>query len=188
MVRLNKIYTRQGDGGMTSLAGGQKIKKNAKRIIAYGTVDELNSNLGVVLTGKMFDKIPDDFFDKIKRIRNELFNLGTTLAVLPNDRRENTPEITMDNIELLEREMDLMNERLSPLNSFLLPGGCYTASYLHVARAVCRRCEQMIVDLNFEEPLDGLEIAYINRLSDWLFVAARYANFLTGTEEQLWQY
>lgn len=187
MVRINRVYTRSGDRGTTRLAGGQEISKSASRIEAYGTVDELNANLGLAWVAAKQDPSLVFISNRILRIQNELFNLGSQLAVLKEDRRNTTPLISNDDILRLEEEIDQMNGRLSPLNSFILPGGGEVSARLHVARTVCRRAERLVVKLSAEDTLDGPEIPYLNRLSDWLFVAARYANHLKGIKEHLWK-
>ncbi len=188
MVRITRVYTRTGDQGTTHLAGGQKISKSHLRIEAYGTVDELNSVIGWCVVSASSPRIPEKFSRRLTIIQNELFNLGSQLAVLPEDRRDNTPRITSTAIQRLEKEIDEMNEPLPDLTSFVLPGGSELASRLHIARAVCRRAERTLVHLlEANEPLDGTEIPYLNRLSDWLFVAARYVIFLEGKEEILWK-
>ncbi len=187
MVRITKVYTRTGDQGMTRLAGGQPISKCSERIEAYGTVDELNAHLGVL--AESLRQVPqlESLKKQILRIQNELFDLGSQLAVLKEDRRENTPVIRSGDVERLEREIDAMNAELPPLKSFILPGGGEISAQFHVARTVCRRAEREIIRLAEQEPLDGPEIPYINRLSDWFFVAGRFAALKTGAEETLWK-
>lgn len=188
MVRITKVYTKTGDAGMTRLAGGQLVKKISPRIEAYGSVDELNAQLGMVAEslrdgeGKL-----GNLRKKILRIQHHLFDLGSQLAVLPEDRRVNTPVIRENDVTALEAEIDEMNHALPPLTSFILPGGGETAARLHVARTVCRRAERDIIRLAEKESLDGTEIPFINRLSDWLFVAARYVAHIENVPETLWQ-
>jgi cob(I)alamin adenosyltransferase len=187
MVRITKVTTKTGDKGLTTLAGGQQVPKTSPRIEAYGGVDELNSFLGLV--AELLREQPKLAFlrHKILRIQNELFDLGSQLAVLPQDRRENTPVIREQDIQNLEAEIIEMNGQLQPLRSFVLPGGDLVACYLHIARTVCRRVERNIVLLSQTEPLDGVEIPYINRLSDWLFVVSRLVSKELNREEILWQ-
>ncbi len=188
MVRITKVYTKTGDGGMTRLAGGQIVKKISPRIEAYGSVDELNAQMGMVAESlRGGEGKQDDLRKKILRIQHHLFDLGSQLAVLPEDRRENTPVIRPGDVTELEAEIDEMNRALPPLTSFILPGGGETAARLHVARTVCRRAERDILRLAENEPLDGTEIPFMNRLSDWLFVAARYVAHLENVAETLWQ-
>ncbi len=188
MVRINRVYTRTGDKGSTRLAGGQTISKSHIRIEAYGTIDELNAFVGWCATAAGQNSQLTKIHQQLLSIQQELFNLGSQLAVLPEDRRENTPMVTQANIERLEKEMDEMNERLSPLTSFILPGGGEIAARLHIARTICRRAERLLVHMvETGETLDGTEIPYVNRLSDWLFVAARYVAHVLGEAEVLWQ-
>lgn len=189
MVRIGKVYTRQGDKGTTRLAGGQEVPKTAARIEAYGTVDELNAAFGLALEslrGEQSEALAV-LGDRLRRIQNELFDLGSQLAVLPEDRRENTPVIRDEDTERLEAEIDGMNEELPRLTSFILPGGGELSARLHLARTICRRAERNLLRLAAEEDLDGTEVPYVNRLGDWLFVAARMAAAASGIEETLWE-
>ncbi len=187
MVRITKVYTRTGDKGNTHLAGGPPIAMTAQRKEAYGSVDELNSHLGMVAEALRDDNNLKMLQGMVLRIQNALFDLGSQLAVLPEDRRENTPVINESDVKRLEDEIDEMNEELPALTSFILPGGGELSARLHVARTVCRRCEREIIRLANIEELDGTEIPYINRLSDWLFVASRFAAHKQGIEETLWK-
>ena len=163
MVKITRIYTKTGDEGKTRLAGGQQVKKTAARIEAYGSVDELNAHIGVA--AESFRKTKNAQLLKLEnqlcRIQNELFDLGSQLAVLPEDRRENTPVILLDDVKQLEKEIDKMNAGLPGLKSFILPGGGEISVKLHVARTVCRRAERDIIRLSESETLDGIEIPYI---------------------------
>ena len=188
MVRITRVYTRTGDAGTTRLAGGQEISKAHLRIETYGTVDELNAHIGWCAVAIKQHSALHLLHNQLLTIQQELFNLGSQLAVLPEDRRENTPAVTIAEVTRLEKEMDSMNQHLPPLTSFILPGGGEVSSRLHIARTVCRRAERLLVRMaESGEPLDGPEIPYINRLSDWLFIAARYAAFQLKEEEILWQ-
>lgn len=188
MVRITRVYTKTGDKGKTRLAGGQEVDKTAQRIEAYGTVDELNATLGLVAEAlRATSTALEGLHRQILRIQNELFDLGSQLAVLPQDRREGTPVIRTADIERLEQEMDAMNLLLPSLTSFILPGGGEVSARLHMARTVCRRTEREVIRLGDTEPLDGSEIPYLNRLSDWLFVAGRFAAHHAGIPETLWQ-
>ena len=190
MVRLNRIYTKAGDGGYTRLVGGQKVAKNAPRIEAYGTVDELMACLGLVRTALASPAAPDGaaaLEGIVRRIQNELFNVGSDLATLPADRHPQRPRVTERHVEALEHEMDAWNEGLPELRSFILPGGGLVASYLHLARTVCRRAERQVVGLAAEEPADAQNLRYLNRLSDSLFVMSRHASRLYGEPEPLWE-
>jgi cob(I)alamin adenosyltransferase len=190
MVRLNRIYTKAGDGGDTRLVGGQKVRKDALRIEAYGTVDELSACIGLArtaLTGPNAPAEADTLARVLARIQNELFNLGSDLATLPADRRPQQPMIEARHVTALEREIDAWNESLPELRSFVLPGGGIVASYLHLARTVCRRAERLIVRLRDAEPIGEQTLPYVNRLSDALFVMSRHAARLYGESEPLWE-
>ncbi len=187
MVRITKVYTKTGDAGKTRLAGGQEIAKNAARIEAFGTVDELNAFLGWAVQGLSSEDQLPELQKRMMRIQNELFDLGSQLAVLAEDRREGTPVIISSDVERLESEIDDMNDDLPPLKSFILPGGGELATRLHISRTVCRRAERQLVRLLEKETLDGTELPYLNRLSDWLFVASRYVSWQTGNDEFLWK-
>jgi cob(I)alamin adenosyltransferase len=180
-VRLTRIYTRAGDAGETSLGEGSRVPKTDPRIEAYGTVDELNSFLGLALSGEL----ADEFRPWLEQIQNDLFDLGADLAVpLDDDRRERL-RVTEGQVEWLEELCDLVNARLEPLKSFVLPGGTEAAARLHVARAVCRRAERRSVALAEAQGVNPTALAYLNRLSDLLFILARAAN--TGSQEPLWR-
>jgi cob(I)alamin adenosyltransferase len=180
-VRLTRIYTRAGDAGETSLGDGARVPKTDLRIEAYGTVDELNSFVGLALAGGL----PDEFRPWLERVQNDLFDLGADLSVpLEDDRRERL-RVTTEQVERLEELCDLVNERLEPLKSFVLPGGTEAAAQLHVARAVCRRAERLAVALEAEHAVNPAALAYLNRLSDLLFILARGAN--AGSPEPLWR-
>ena len=187
MVSINRVYTRQGDGGMTHLAGGQRIHKTHLRIESYGEVDELNACLGLAAEGMRGEARLATLLGRTMRIQNELFDLGAQLAVLPEDRRPDSPRITAAQVERLEREIDEMNDAIPALRSFILPGGGEVAARLHLARTVCRRAERNALRFAAEEPLDGTELPYLNRLSDWLFVASRHASSQLELEELLWR-
>lgn len=187
MVRITKVYTRQGDRGSTRLAGGRKIAKTDPRIEAYGTVDELNACLGLVAEAMRGEPRLAGLLERVLAIQNELFDLGSQLAVLPADRRPDTPLITAARVARLEREIDEMNAGVEPLRSFILPGGGEVAARLHLARTVCRRAERQVLRLGAVETLDGIEVPYVNRLGDWLFVAARAAGAKLDAPELLWR-
>jgi cob(I)alamin adenosyltransferase len=190
MVRLNRIYTKAGDGGETRLVGGQKVFKDSPRIDAYGTVDELSSCLGLARTALATPPVPDgaaELSDVLKRIQNELFNLGSDLATVPADRHPKQPVIETRHVTALEREIDAWNEHLPELRSFVLPGGGWVAAYLHLARTVCRRAERLLVALRRDEPVGEMTLPYLNRLSDALFVMSRHAARIYGEPEPLWE-
>jgi cob(I)alamin adenosyltransferase len=180
-VRLTKIYTRAGDGGETSLGDGSRVSKLDCRIASFGTVDELNSLIGVVLAGD----VPDAFRAVLVRVQNELFDVGADLSVPWGiaDRLR----VTQSRIDELERDCDRFNAELPELRSFILPGGTETAAHIHVARAVCRRAEREVLAGAAEVELNPLVLVYLNRLSDLLFILARAANADAGEAEPLWR-
>lgn len=179
-VRLTRIYTRTGDAGETSLGDGSRVPKTDARVAAYGAVDELNSQLGVVLAGKL----PSELRAPLERIQNELFDLGADLSV-PYAAGDGKLRVAQGQIDGLERLCDRFNAGLEPLKSFVLPGGSEAAARLHVARAVCRRAEIAALRAAEVGPVSPLALAYLNRLSDLLFILARAAN--AGGEEPLWK-
>tara|TARA_B100000242_G_scaffold205944_1_gene149395 strand:- start:156 stop:758 length:603 start_codon:yes stop_codon:yes gene_type:complete len=193
MVRLTKIYTRTGDKGQTSLGDGTRVSKENHRVEAYGTIDEANSILGLVrTTTKQAELILLD--NILATIQNELFDLGAELSIPINEKNEKLLEntkISEKQIDRLENEIDRLNSSLSDLESFILPGGTTVSSYLHLARTVIRKAERLMVKMNnFEEDcISDTALKYINRLSDLLFVAARYANQtnIGGTGDVLWK-
>lgn len=179
-VRLTKIYTRGGDRGETSLGDGSRVPKTDPRIEAYGTVDELNSFIGLALAAP---GLPDEFRPWLERIQNDLFDLGADLSVPLADERERL-RVEQGQVDFLEGLCDEANERLEPLKSFILPGGGEAALRLHVARAVCRRAERRAVALADSDDASPVALAYLNRLSDLLFILARAAS---SGEERLWK-
>lgn len=184
MVKLNKIYTRTGDDGTTGLVDGSRCIKHAARIAAYGTVDEANSVIGIVRLHTAGDPALDAM---LARIQNDLFDLGADLATPGDDfaPSEMVLRIVASQVERLEVEIDTMNAALEPLRSFILPGGTPAAAHLHLARTVVRRAERLACQVAAEEPINPLAIAYLNRLSDHLFVAARHVNAAHGGDP-LW--
>ena len=173
MVKLDKIYTRGGDSGLTSLGDGKRIEKHSLRIRAYGEVDEVNSILGIVAC------YCTEFLKKIiLKIQNDLFDIGADLCIPSLNKKKIV--LNEQNVLFLEKELDLMNDKLKKLDSFILPGGTKASSFLHCARTVTRRCERTIVELNSKEKININIIKYINRLSDFLFVAARIENIKDG--------
>lgn len=167
-----KIYTKQGDEGKTGLWGGQRVSKDAIRVAAYGTVDELNALLGVVRA----HGVDNDIDARLGRLQNQLFVLGSDLATPNDDAR--IPRIQQAYIGQMEQEIDQFETELAPLRQFILPGGTVTAAYVHLARTVCRRAEREVVTLanSAGEPLNSEVLPYLNRLSDWLFVLGRVIN------------
>jgi cob(I)alamin adenosyltransferase len=190
-VVLSKIYTRGGDQGQTSLVGGQRVSKNALRIESYGTVDELNSFVGLARTTveESATRHPEfaAFAVILKRIQHELFNLGSILATLPADVHPKQPQITDAEISRLEKEIDEANQQLPLLRSFVLPGGSRMEAELHICRTVCRRAERLLVSLSGEESVPLEAIRYLNRLSDAFFVWSRWVNAILGRAEVLWE-
>ena len=180
-VRLDRIYTRGGDAGETSLGDGSRVSKTDPRIEAYGTVDELNSAIGFALAGDL----PAASHDWLEGIQNELFDLGADLSVPFGDDKKERLRITQAQVDHLEELCDRANEGLEPLRSFVLPGGTDVAARLHLARTVCRRAERQAVGLAAHDSVNPLSVAYLNRLSDLLFILARVAN--SGAAEPLWQ-
>ncbi len=180
-----KIYTKTGDKGTTSLIGGTKVSKSHLRIEAYGTVDELNSYTG--LCRDIFDDTTSQ--QTLKEVQDRLFTIGSSLACDPEkEPKMQIPDLKEQDVELLEKEIDRMNEVLPEMKNFILPGGHPTVSHLHIARCVCRRAERCCVRLNEESNhTDEIVIKYLNRLSDYLFVLSRYAGYLLKAEEIPWK-
>jgi cob(I)alamin adenosyltransferase len=177
-----KIYTRKGDKGETSLFGGRRVSKDSLRIDAYGSVDELNSQLGVVRALEPHREIDA----LLKRIQEELFVLGADLATPKGEQGKDVPRIQQRHITALEHDIDRLEEHVPPLKTFILPDGSPVGAQLHVARTVCRRAERLVVRLGKREDINDLSVVYLNRLSDLLFVLARYANTLDGVAEHTW--
>lgn len=183
MPRITKVYTRTGDDGTTALGAGQRLSKDHPRIAAYGTVDELNAVLGVVLTLEVTEEVRA----VLRRIQNELFHLGSDLCV-PEEDKEKLPVPRMDakHVDELEKDIDRFSRNLMPLENFILPGGCPAAAQLHVARTVCRRAERELVALAKQEAVGPHCEPYLNRLSDLLFVLARHENAAAGETDTYW--
>ncbi|MBZ5586278.1 MAG: cob(I)yrinic acid a,c-diamide adenosyltransferase [Acidobacteriia bacterium] len=189
-LAINRVYTRRGDAGETGLAGGQRVPKDAPRIEAYGTVDELNSFIGVARA--TLDEIGAAELGSLAaillRVQHELFNLGSALATLPQDIHPKQARVTGAEVAQLEREMDRMNRDLPPLRSFVLPGGSRLNAELHVCRTVCRRAERACVTLaRAEQAAPPEAVRYLNRLGDALFVWSRWVSHITGAPETLWE-
>ena len=184
MPRLTRIYTKTGDEGMTGLGGGQRVPKDSRRVDTYGTVDELNSQIGVALATGLCERLSGE----LRRIQNELFDLGADLATPASSQaRHPVPRVEPRHIEKLEGLIDELNEVVGPLTNFLLPGGAPGAAQLHVARTVCRRAERTATSLARDETIGPTVLPYLNRLSDALFVMARYENHERGVAEPLWE-
>ena len=177
-----KIYTKTGDKGETSLFGGHRLQKDALRIEAYGTVDELNSILGICRSFNTDPKIDDLLIE----IQNDLFTLGADLATPQTTKNKSIRRIQSSDISRLEQHIDIIEPKLESLRSFILPGGDQTAAMLHHARTVCRRAERLVVRLVREERMGGDTVIYLNRLSDLFFVLARWKNARTKTPETKW--
>lgn len=186
---MPKIYTKTGDAGKTGLWGGGRISKNHPKVRAYGEVDELNSVIGIVLSD--LPKPLATLGATLSRIQEELFVVGAILATPANEQKRLTPPfdrgVPVEDSENLEREIDRMTAELKPMKHFILPGGAPAASRLHLARTVCRRAEREVVALNEQDPVPSSLLVYLNRLSDFLFTAARWANYKLKSREIEWQ-
>ena len=183
MPRITRVYTRTGDDGTTGLGGGQRVAKDSPRIEAYGTVDELSSAIGVAIALGLEPRLAET----LARIQNELFNLGSDLCILEEDKATMpVPVIEARNVDALERLMDELSEELPPLDNFILPGGSPGAAQLHVARTVCRRAERLTIALARLESVGPFVVKYLNRLSDALFVMSRYESSKRGIPDILW--
>ncbi len=190
MVKITKVYTRTGDSGKTGLVGGKRLPKDHPRIEAFGSVDELNSVIGIALSylaQKEVSKRREKMESILEAIQQKLFDTGSELATLPGDEYEGQINIKAEDSEWLEEIIDAMNEELQPLKSFILPGGTLLNAFLHQARTVCRRAERDIIKLNQIDLVNPEIIKYINRLSDYLFVAGRWVTETLGETETLWQ-
>jgi len=177
-----KIYTKTGDKGLTSLIGGTRVPKHHLRIESYGTVDELNSYIGLIRDQDITERDKDI----LKHIQDRLFTIGASLAADPEKSKMVIPDLYNEDIELLEHEMDIINEQLPPLKHFILPGGSNAISFCHIARCVCRRAERITVHLAEESPVDGKVNIYLNRLSDYLFTLARKIGHEQSIPENKW--
>jgi cob(I)alamin adenosyltransferase len=190
VIRLDRIYTKTGDTGDTRLVGGQKVRKDSPRIEAYGTVDELSSVLGIARTLLEQKDAPEGALALarvLRRVQNELFNLGSDLATRPEDLHPGQPVTRDEHVAALEKEIDGWNAALPALKSFVLPGGGLVAAHLHLARTTCRRAERAVVRAAGQEAVRPETIRYLNRLSDALFVMSRHAARLYGESEPLWE-
>ena len=192
MVKLTRIYTRGGDKGETSLGSGTRVPKHDLRVAAYGTVEEANAAIGVARIYTAVDPVEEDADAMLRRIQDDLFDLGADLCVPEGgqggggERKAGALRIVQSQVDRLEREIDGMNARLTPLESFILPGGRPAAAHLHLARTVTRRAERLMTELAQQETVNPMAIAYINRLSDHLFVLARVLND-NGKADVLWR-
>lgn len=183
MPRITKVYTRSGDDGTTALGTGRRLPKSSLRVEVYGTVDELSSAIGVAVAVGLEPSVRE----VLVRVQNELFHLGSDLCVLEEDKaRVAVPRIEERHVQQLEEGIDRMGLELHPLENFILPGGSAGAAHLHVARTICRRAERALVKLTELESVGPYTIPYLNRLSDALFVMARYENAKRGEADILW--
>ena len=178
-----KIYTKKGDTGTTGLIGGTRVLKSSLRIEAYGTIDELNSYIGLIRD----QKVGDTYSEQLLEIQDRLFTIGSSLASDPEKSSMKIPDLHAADIELLEKWMDEMDELLPEMKNFVLPGGHTTVSFCHIARCVCRRAERIIIDLHQHEFVADLVIMYTNRLSDYLFVLSRKITQDLGAQEHPWK-
>jgi cob(I)alamin adenosyltransferase len=191
MMRITKVYTRTGDAGKTRLAGGQQVWKDSLRVEAYGTVDELNASVGVVrvfnAAGAGLCAEAAGLEEELRWIQNKLFDVGGILATAPGQTFKNMPQVTGKDVTRLEQLMDRCQKNLAPLKEFILPGGGRVSALLHLARTICRRAERICVRLAREEPVDPSIVKFLNRLSDALFVLARWVSKTQGEPEFLWE-
>ncbi|MDY7017875.1 MAG: cob(I)yrinic acid a,c-diamide adenosyltransferase [Nitrospirota bacterium] len=188
-IRITKVYTRYGDKGWTRLAGGKKVSKDHKRVAAYGTLDELNGILGIVraFCSGQDEGLQAELVELVVWLQNELFDFGSDIATPPKGAENRGVRILEFHVERLEASIDRLNAELKPLDSFVLPGGSLAGAFLHQARTVARRAERILVGLSKEEPVNETHLKYINRMSDLLFVMARWANKRLGVADVLWQ-
>ncbi len=189
-MRITKVYTKTGDGGKTRLAGGQEVWKDHPRVEAYGTVDELNSAVGLVrvFNGEAAKTPATERLEReLRWIQNKLFDIGGLLATAPGETFANMPKVTDQDVRHLETLMDNCQKDLAPLSEFLLPGGGKTSGFLHQARTLCRRAERVCLRLSREDQLDGCILKFLNRLSDACFVLARWVAKTQGEPEFLWE-
>ncbi len=183
MPRITKVYTRTGDDGTTGLGTGRRVPKDSPRIEGYGTVDELNSYIGAAIAVG----IDTGLHAELARIQNELFHLGSDLCIPEEDKaRLKVPQIEQRHVDALEQLMDRLSTELTPLENFILPGGSPGAAHLHIARTVCRRAERLVIALSRKEAVGPFAVKYLNRLSDALFVMARYENKAKGVPDITW--
>ncbi|MDE7407685.1 MAG: cob(I)yrinic acid a,c-diamide adenosyltransferase [Muribaculaceae bacterium] len=182
-IRKSVVYTRSGDDGTTSLVGGSRRSKDDSRIEAYGTIDELNSQIGLMMADSEF---PQEFRLLMESVQNRLFDIGGYMACEPDGDFQLPPGVSEADVARLERSIDEMDARLPRLKQFVLPGGCRMAALAHVARTVARRAERRMVTVSRMEPVDPQVMRVINRLSDWFFVFARFNNINSGVAEIIW--
>lgn len=182
-MRITKVYTRKGDDGTTGLGGGQRVPKDSLRVQAYGTVDELNSAIGVAVAHGLAERLEE----VLAEIQNELFHLGSDLCFYEEDKlKYKVPQIEQRHVDSLEQLIDEMTDVVGPLENFILPGGTVGAANLHLARTICRRAERDCLSLSRKERIGPYTLPYLNRLSDALFVMARYENKMRAVPEPQW--
>lgn len=184
IIEMTRIYTKTGDKGETSLCDGKRVPKNDTRVESYGSVDELNAHIGFLTTLNLPTELTDDLY----KINFWLFQIGTDLATPINSQLESKIQrLNNESIEFLEKRIDFLTEKLPELKNFILPGGTPEASQFHIARTICRRAERRCVELNHQEEINSNIIVFLNRLSDYLFVASRYVNFSKGVPDLIWK-
>jgi len=190
-MRITKVYTRTGDAGKTRLAGGQQVWKDSLRVEAYGTIDELNAAIGVVrvMNAEMIEeyRAAEQLEKELRWAQNKLFDVGSILATVPGQTFKNMPQVEARDVTRLEKLIDRCQKDLEPLKEFILPGGGKVSGFLHQARTICRRAERLCVALSKTEPVDPVIIKFVNRLSDTLFVLARWVAKTQGEPEFLWE-
>jgi len=185
-MRIDKVYTKAGDTGETSLIGGERVSKASPRLECYGTADELNATIGLAIEALAASAAGPHLVPILRRVQNELFNLGTELATPDPAQRAKLPRLEQRHVDALERDIDGVNDDLPALKSFVLPGGGWASAYFHLARTVCRRCERHVVALAASEDVSPMCVQYLNRLSDALFVWGRWSAHKDGNPEPLW--
>ena len=178
------IYTKTGDGGTTSLVGGSRVSKDDERVEAYGTVDELNSHIG--LLAEMLREMKGGYYDELKSVQRNLFTIQTLLATEDEALYARLPQLAEEEVEMLERQIDLITDHLPQLHSFVIAGGSMPSAQCHVARTVCRRAERCVVTLSRKSNVDAVLLRYLNRLSDFLFVLSRHLVVSGGREEDIY--
>ncbi len=187
-IIINKVYTKSGDKGNTSIVGGHKLSKDSLRIESFGLIEELNTFVGscILLLDHMKKKDSSIVYAYLFRLQNELFNLGNMLSTLDSDYSLSMPQVNKEDLEYMETLIDNINKTLPVLDSFILPGGSDLSVRFHQARTMCRRCERIVVSLNKKEKINKIILPYINRLSDLFFVLSRWANTILQVEEITW--
>jgi len=186
-ITINKVYTKTGDSGLTSIVGGHKLSKSNLRINTFGEIEELNAHISLCII-EISTNVDDcsSEVNYLQRVQHELFNLGNMIATLPEDFNSQMPAIDEFDLIYMEDKIDLLNKDLPTLNSFILPGGSDLSVKFHIARSICRRCERLAVQLSEIEKIDNFIIKYLNRLSDLLFVLSRWSNNMQNIDECIW--